>query len=132
MAMETALRARLVADASVAALVGTRVYWRIRPQGSDLPAIVLTIISDPRPQHLEGFQDLRATRVQIDCMAATFAELVALREAAIAAVVPAGVTDDTRFCRGEINNVIPKGEDTATAWVFGEAIDATIWHKQAE
>ena len=132
MGMEADLRWRLVHDIGVSALADERVHWRIRPQDGALPAIVLTIVADPRPQHLEGFHALRATRVQIDCLAATYAEAIALREAAIAAVVPRTITSTTRFDRGRINMVLDQGEDTAAGYVHRHVIDATIWHGSTE
>lgn len=71
--MEPDLRALLLADAGVAALTG-RVAWGERPQGSALPAIVLTRVSGLPAYHMEGRATLVQTRVQADCWAATYAD----------------------------------------------------------
>lgn len=123
--MEKALRARIMAAAPV---VGTRVYWGIRPQGSALPAIVLTTVSDNRTQHMKGFDTYQAKRVQVDCYATTYEQAVDLREAVIAEVVPATEQGLTRFLRAFVNNTMSRGEDTTNGYVHRQMLDLTIWH----
>lgn len=86
----TALRARLIADSEVAA-VTTKVHWGIVPQNTTLPYIRLNIISDPRPENLQGYDSTRLTRAQASCFASTYA---AARQLALkvknAVAVPAG------------------------------------------
>lgn len=64
--MEESLTALVLADAGVAAIVGTRVTWLTRPQASALPAIVLQLISAIPVDSDEGDSGLVASRVQID------------------------------------------------------------------
>jgi hypothetical protein len=123
--MEKALRARIVAAVPA---VGSRVYWGVRPQTSALPAIVLTTISDNRSQHMKGFDTYQDKRVQIDCYAATYEQAVDLREAVIAAVVPAAQQGLTRFLRSFVNNTMSRGEDTTNGYVHRQMLDLTIWH----
>lgn len=59
----TALRARLIADAAVSA-VTTQIHWGQVPQGKALPYVRLTVVSDPRPEHLKGYDSARQVRVQ--------------------------------------------------------------------
>lgn len=134
MDMREAFRARLVADPAVAAIVGDRVYWSERPQGSPFPAIVLQVISDGRPQHMKGRQAMRPTRIQVDCMAtdsevesgeAIRAKLV---EAAIAAVEPEAVIDDVTFRRSFVDAVRDADERTETENIKRTAIDVIAWH----
>lgn len=87
--MKTALRARLKADATIAALVGDRVDWGLRPQGKSLPAISLTAIPAPRDYHMGGAQVTQHHLVQIDCWAATYKTADELRSAVIAELEPA-------------------------------------------
>jgi hypothetical protein len=123
--MEKALRARIMAAAPAA---GTRVYWGIRPQGSALPAIVLTTVSDNRSQHMKGFDTYQAKRVQIDCYAGTYEQAVDLREAVISGVVPEAEQGVTRFLRSFVNNTMSRGEDTTNGFVYRQMLDLTIWH----
>src|SRR3546814_10258930 len=60
----SAFRDRLVANGAVNAVVSTRIYWGVVPQGAALPYVRLHIISDPRPEHLKGYQGSRRTRIQ--------------------------------------------------------------------
>lgn len=93
------LRNRLVADTAVSAVVGTRVYWDIVPQTATLPYVVLTIVSDPRPEHLKGYQSARVTRVQTDCYAASFGAAKQLGSKIVQAVAQPWSTAGGRFGR---------------------------------
>lgn len=127
--MESALRQRLKDDAGVAAIVGTRIDWIERPQRSAFPAVVLQIVSAPRPQHMAGVQSFRQSRVQFDCFATTAKEAAELCEAVIAAILPAATVSATQFLRGFINDVRDLGEDTDGGFVHRRSIDAYIWHE---
>mgnify|MGYP002654589094 FL=1 len=70
--MEEALRTLLRGNAAVAALVGSRVDWGMRPQGSGLPAICLTTISDAPVNHSLDGPGVSRARVQVDCFGATY------------------------------------------------------------
>ena len=126
--MEIALRARLLADAGVSALAGTRIDWGVRAQGSTAPCIVLTTVSDSRTQHMAGFDTFRTTRVQADCYALKKAESVALREAVIAALIGAADQSGVSFLRAFVNTVVDRGEHTETGFIHREQIDLSIWH----
>lgn len=136
MSFETALRKRLLDDAAVRAIVSTRVDWSLRPQGDPYPSVVLTLVSDPRPQHLNGFHPLRETRVQIDCYAAHDkpAQAVALRDAVIDAIsTPRVKLGGVRFDRVRINNVLERGDQTETGtFVHRQLIDASFWQGKTE
>ncbi|MEC9433874.1 MAG: DUF3168 domain-containing protein [Pseudomonadota bacterium] len=80
------LQAVLLAASPVAALVGTRVYPNVRPQGTELPALVLTVISGGREYHFGGVSALATRRVQADAYGATAAGAMALSDAVEAAL----------------------------------------------
>lgn len=65
--MDEALQALLIADSSVNARIAGRAFWGVAPQGQDLPALVLRVISGRDDPHLEGTDGLWRYRVQIDC-----------------------------------------------------------------
>lgn len=76
MTIGTALRTHILADASIAALVASRVYPLRLPQfkpspAVNLPAIVLQRISEIRFAHLRGAEALARPRFQVDCWATT-------------------------------------------------------------
>jgi len=70
-----ALRAHLLADTAIAAIVAARIYPLRLPQPKkdavNLPAIVLQRISTVRYAHLRGAEALGRPRWQVDCWAAT-------------------------------------------------------------
>jgi hypothetical protein len=67
--MKEQLRAYLMADAGVAALVGPRVTWAVRARGAPLPAVVLHQISGRRNYAMTAPSGLVEARVQVDCWA---------------------------------------------------------------
>lgn len=64
------LRAYLLADNAIAALVGVRVYALKLPQGENRTSIVYSRISGLGDYHMQGPSGLSRPRVQIDCWAA--------------------------------------------------------------
>ncbi len=72
------LRAFLIAQTSITALVSERVYPLRLPQKAVMPAIVLTRISEIGDVHLRGPNALSRARVQVDAWAQTFDGAVAL------------------------------------------------------
>ena len=128
MTWTTALRARLIADTAVAAKVGTRIDWAVRPQGAPLPAIVLTKVSDGRPQHLKGFETLRQSRIQIDVLASSRSQVEQITEAVIAAIAGPFNQSGVQFSRTFIDTVTDRGASTDTGFVHRDLIDALIWH----
>ena len=128
---QAALRARLIAAAPVNTLVSGRVYWVDRPQGSQLPAITLQVISDERPQTMDGFIKTRATTVQVDCWAPSYSVKTQLAEAVIAAVTPATTLNGVKFHRALVNDVRDLGERVETQFYHRASIDLVVWHTPA-
>lgn len=127
MSFETDLRTRLLADATIAAAVGTRIYWKMRPQGSALPAIVLGTIYGARDQHFEGPIGTQGNRIQFDCLASTALAALNLRDAVVAEIEGGGAAGATTFQGGFVNLYRDAAEDTASGVVHTQMVDATIW-----
>lgn len=78
------LRAFLLADAPVAALVGTRIYPVKLPQNVTYPAMTLLRVTNRPPTPLKGKASANYERFQIDCWvretsgAASFTQVLAL------------------------------------------------------
>lgn len=66
MTVEQAVRERLLADAPLAALVGTRVYMLKLPQKPTLPAVRVQLVDEPKEYHLRGEDGATRARVQVD------------------------------------------------------------------
>lgn len=77
--METALRTHLLADATISASVGARVYPLRAPQNeTTLPRIVYQRVSDVPLESHDGYGGHQTTRVQIKATAATYTAAHAL------------------------------------------------------
>lgn len=72
--MEEAIIAKLLADAGVSALVGTRVRPMSLPQGEPLPAITVRRIDGGPTYCDDGESGLATGRVQIDTWGTTYAD----------------------------------------------------------
>jgi hypothetical protein len=78
---ETAVRAVLLADATVAALVGDRIYPKTLPQDVTLPAITYQRISTIGDLDLDGDQATAAVRVQLNLWSESYDGVCALARA---------------------------------------------------
>jgi hypothetical protein len=127
--LQSGIRARLLADGTVAAAVAARIDWGERKQGASMPAIVLQTISDPRPVHLKDYQETRSTLIQMDVYALTYAQALTIARAAIAVLkVPAtlsGKIFGACFVDGQRDTVEPLG----TTNVHRQSVDLLVWHK---
>jgi hypothetical protein len=65
--LRVGLRAYLLDDAAIAAIVGTRIYPIVLPQGQVQTSIVYTRISGFGDNHMLGPSGLSRPRIQIDC-----------------------------------------------------------------
>ncbi|HON76504.1 MAG TPA: DUF3168 domain-containing protein [Dermatophilaceae bacterium] len=77
MQIESVLRAILVADPGVAAIIGTRAYQGRLPREPTFPAVIYQMIS--RPQ--DGLTGIVQSRMQYTCMAETWKAAADLADA---------------------------------------------------
>lgn len=70
--VEMAVRRRLVSEALLTALVGTRVFLNAAAQDATLPYIVMNRLSGDHRHHLLGPLGVVTARIQIDIYAATY------------------------------------------------------------
>jgi hypothetical protein len=128
MDFQTGVRARLLADATVAAGVATRIFWGDRPQGTAFPAIVLQTVSDPRTAHLKDYDETRVTLIQLDVYATTYASALSIARNAIAVLkVPTTISGKVfgpAFVDGQRDTVEPSG----TTNIHRQSVDFSIWH----
>lgn len=92
MSLEEGIRAHLLADTGVAALVGTRVFHEDLGQNTTYPAVAFARTATERVMTLAGPSGLAQVRVAVDCWADTSAGVKALAAAVLAALH--GVTGD--------------------------------------
>lgn len=84
--MEEELRAQLLANAGLAALVATRIDWGVRPQGDPLPGVVLVRASRGISYSQSGASGFELPRLQAHCWGATPAQAERVARAMIAAL----------------------------------------------
>lgn len=127
MTFETDLLRRLLDDTAVAALVGTRVYWGLRPANTGLPCIVLNLVFGARAQAMAGPMGTQGNRVQFDCLAMSKSAAVQLRDAVFPLIETGAIVGTTKFQGGFVELYRPLTEDTPEGVVRTEQIDAKIW-----
>jgi len=126
--MHEQLRRRLRDDAALAALQADRVYWNTRPQGSALPATVLSIVSDPEPQTYADVQPMRRTLVQADLVARSAIELAQMEEAFCNAIRGTAQVDGVKFRRAFIRDRRDRSQDGVPDYRHVLQIDFQVWH----
>lgn len=92
--MEEALVQQLLANSALTNLVGQRITWSLRDQGSALPAIVLVLVYDPPEYLMDARGGFTETVLQMDCWGRTYGEAKTVARALDAAL--AGLTDPFR------------------------------------
>jgi hypothetical protein len=128
-------RTYLLADASIAAVVGTRIYPSNLPQNATLPAIVYHVISRSHTTWLGGIKASSGPiRIQWDVWAATrlaadaLAELVLDRWRTLAGTCPTTMTA-TRVCDVELQGPLEDAEgpeDGSDEWRYRSMIDSIL------
>ncbi len=81
MAVEEGLRAHLLADGPVSAIVGTAIHPGSMPQGQTLPVLVYQRISTQRDTDLGGPMTFVKVRLQVDCWHNSYAACKSLADA---------------------------------------------------
>jgi hypothetical protein len=81
--MEIELRALLLADTALDALVAGRVDWVSRPPGTPLPAVVLHRVGGGEGYTLKGKDGLHEVRVQADCIGDTIFDAYSVSNAVL-------------------------------------------------
>lgn len=129
-----ALLALLAADSDVAAVLvsggKTRIFPTIVPEEAALPYIRYQVVSDPRPEHLRGYQGSRVTRVQVDCFALKYLDARDLAQKVITATSGAGaIFAGIRFGRIKAEGPRDLGEDvTGIGFVHRASVDLLAEH----
>ena len=118
MSIESNIRAALITDSAVSALVGGRVYPVVLGRDATFPAITYTRISGGFLASLSG-TNREHPRIQIDCWAETYAEAKDL-----SAKVRAAMDGATAFKSIAVSDY-DGFEDGAE--VFCTSIDFSVW-----
>jgi hypothetical protein len=131
--LATAFHDRLIANGAVNAVVSTRIYWGVVPQGAALPYVRLHVISDPRPEHLKGYQGSRRTRIQASCFASSFGAAKQLGTKIVQAVSAPWSATGGRVgrvkCEGPRDG---QGTDTPNGFIHHQIVEAMMEHTFAD
>lgn len=130
--MHAQIRARLLADAALAAICGARIEWGLRVPG--LPGVRMFTVSSTETYHAEGTAKLTFERVQIDAFAATYGAAKAAADAIKASLSGfAGTLGSARIQRVELINARDTSEagNTEAETIFGRSLDFLIIHKES-
>ncbi len=128
--METALRARLLADTAVADLVAQRIYWIERPQGSQLEAVTLQHVTDERRSSYDDHDGMQPGYIQADVWASSYAKGKAIKEALIASLATPKAHSGIRFTRA-FADARDLSERAETRTIFRPSIDFTFFYGKA-
>ena len=134
--MQSALTERLEANATLAAALVeggvARIHWVKVPQNSPVPYVRMQTVSDPRPQHLKGYQANRETRVQVDVFSASYKQARSLAETVVATMAEPTTVAGVRFGRTRAEGPRDLGEDLpGGGYVHRLSLDLLVWHSLA-
>lgn len=128
MTIEEVVIARLLDTAAVTTLASSRVYPGIRPQGSALPAVVVSRVSGAPVYVDDGETGLSVARIQIDCWGETYSAAKSLVRAVVYCLSGFyGVLFDVQIQTTLLDNErdIQVGD---TASLFRTSTDFMIWY----
>lgn len=127
--MEELLRARLLGNTALAALVATRIVWLQRPQGASLPGITLQVVSAPRTYTMAGPVGFLGYLVQVDVWGNSYASMKAVARAAVAALHTMKAAPLQAFIENEDETFESQdGPDAAGSTSFYRTrLDVRVW-----
>lgn len=127
-----ALRGRIVANGAVSAALGTRLYPVNKvPQNATKPYAYYQVISDPRPEHLQGYDAARQSRVQIDVIADAYDVARDIGEKIILSVAAPGSHGGIQFGRTKGEGPRDLTEETASGTISRASLDLLPEHTPA-
>ncbi|MAG24954.1 hypothetical protein CMI47_05180 [Candidatus Pacearchaeota archaeon] len=128
--LQSALFSRLTT--ALSGSIGTRAYWSKVPQGAAMPYLRMQTVSDPRPEHLGGYDESRITRVQVDVFSRSYAEARAISESIISAVAQPATVAGVKFGRTKAEGPRDLGEDVeGVGYVHRLSLDLLAEHSLA-
>ncbi|MEW5921568.1 MAG: DUF3168 domain-containing protein [Bacillota bacterium] len=133
MVIEEALYAYLSSHVGLTALVGSRIYPLVMPQGTTLPAVTFSKVSGPRVHAMQHDAGLAYPRFQVSCWGSTYKQA---KE--VAAQVRAALQDFKGTMGGpggaEVSGVFLEDETDLyepNTQIYHVALDFIIWHNEA-
>lgn len=123
------LRDLILANGAAKAACAGKVAWQQAQQKWALPFVVLTAVTDPRPQHLKGYDAGRVSRVQCDCIAESYVAAAEMAETVLAALALPATAGNTKFGRIKAEGPVDRSEDVpGIGPVFRASMDLLVEH----
>ena len=134
MGIEAGIYSRLSGSTAITALIGTRIYPQIVPQGASYPNARFTIITDEVINSSTGHTTLRQASLQVDCYSAnSYSGAINIADAITSQLN----TNSTTF--GSINvensHVTSAGDEPAFLptdgsddYIFGRSLDIDLFY----
>jgi hypothetical protein len=113
------------------ALVEDRVHWIFRPQTEPLPGVVLLVVSEDRPQLLDGEDDMKTARVQASAFSKKYAEARQVAEAIIKDLRDEADVGDILFYNADTEGPRDLGEETESGFVHQVVVDLIMRYAKA-
>jgi gamma-glutamyltranspeptidase len=133
MSLEKAVRSILIADATVTALVSSRVFPQRRPQGTAVPAIVYQNIFEETNEALATQGGIRRTRLSVEVFDKTYGDTKTLRNAVEDALINyTGTTEGETINSLRLESAVDIDETNEPGGDFGyfrTILDFVIWHQ---
>lgn len=134
MSAEYAVRKLLAGNAGLAAVVGERVYWLMRPENDSFPAIVLQVVTATHFASLAGSDGVIHKRMQIDVYGTTWASVLSTSELVrgvlqnyrgVVSPADGDVKIDRIFWDDE-TDMVEQAYDASEAHFYRRSIDCTV------
>jgi hypothetical protein len=131
--LEEALAYLLLSDAGVAGQAGNRVFPLVVPAGTALPALAYQRVSGPRLYSHSGASGIAHPRIQVACVASSYAgarRLAALVRTAISGYrgTVSGVSIGGMFVENEVDHYNESPDKADSSWTVW--IDVVVWHDE--
>jgi len=131
---EQALQSRLTSYSGLSALVGTRVYPVIAPQGATRPFVTYQRISGDRMDGMTQAHGIAEPVIQIDCWGNTYTSVKAVAAQVRAALLRTAWTEDSvdtldAFLESEIDGY-EEGISDAAAKLYRVSLNVRFQHRE--
>ena len=133
MRAEQVIKTLLMADSGIAALVAARIYPSRMPQNTLMPAMAYEYISgnELNPISATAGQQIIQSRMQINCLAKTYAEVKSAQEAVrLACLYKSGLIAGVRVLSITRAGIGGDGHDDALA-LYMQSVDYIVTHYES-